>query len=139
MMVLRDRFDCVVSLLSHGADSSLLDKDGNTALRLAVENLNVQCVKALVVFDADVHELNAKGHTLRHGIACGQSPADDVIYVLHSVGVKRCEPSVRGCSPSCSAVDCKYKKYLRARLFIFLSIPNVALRPDNLLSSSKNR
>lgn len=57
MMVMRARFDCVVSLLSNEADTTIRDMDGNTPLRIAVQKLDVQSVKALVVFGADIHEL----------------------------------------------------------------------------------
>lgn len=56
-MVMRARFDCVVSLLSNEADTTIRDMDGNTPLRIAVQKLDVQSVKALVVFGADIHEL----------------------------------------------------------------------------------
>lgn len=57
MMVLRGRFECVVSLLSHGADTSIRDGDNKTPLQIAVQKLDAQSVKALVVFNASLNDL----------------------------------------------------------------------------------
>lgn len=53
-MVLRNRLDCLVTLLSFKADCNIGDKDGNTPLHLAVQQGHESCVKALVVFGADL-------------------------------------------------------------------------------------
>lgn len=52
-MVLRNRLECLVTLLSYRADCNIGDKDGNSPLHLAVQENNEACVKALIVFGAD--------------------------------------------------------------------------------------
>lgn len=41
VMVKRDRFECVVTLLSFGADPNLVDSSGNSALHLAATHGNL--------------------------------------------------------------------------------------------------
>lgn len=54
VMVLRNRLECVVALLSLKANANVGDKDGNSPLHLAVKEGNETIVKALVVFGADL-------------------------------------------------------------------------------------
>lgn len=54
VMVLRNRLDCLVTLLSLKADCNIGDKDGNTPLHLAVKEGNEACVKTLLIFGADM-------------------------------------------------------------------------------------
>ena len=54
IMVVRNRLECVVALLSHNADVNIGDHDGNTPLHLAVTQRNAAIVQALVIFGADL-------------------------------------------------------------------------------------
>ncbi len=45
VMVQRDRFECVVFLLAHGADPNLIDADSNAPLHLAVQNAQLTIVQ----------------------------------------------------------------------------------------------
>lgn len=52
---MRKRLDCVMALLSHGADINIGDCDGNTPLHHAVINRNLTAVQALIVFGASLN------------------------------------------------------------------------------------
>lgn len=52
--VLRNRLECVIALLSRHADVNVPDKDGNTALHLAVKEKHIPIIQALLVFGADL-------------------------------------------------------------------------------------
>jgi calcium-independent phospholipase A2 len=54
IMVLRNRLECVVALLSHEANTDIGDHDGNTPLHLAVTLGSFAIVQALIVFGADL-------------------------------------------------------------------------------------
>jgi calcium-independent phospholipase A2 len=54
IMVLRNRLECVVALLSRDADVNIGDHDGNTPLHLAVIQGSAAIVQALVIFGADM-------------------------------------------------------------------------------------
>lgn len=54
IMVLRNRLECVVALLSRDADVNIGDHDGNTPLHLAVTQGSAAIVQALVIFGADL-------------------------------------------------------------------------------------
>lgn len=45
VMVQRDRFDCVVALLSYGADPNLVDSSGNSSLHIAASSGNLLIVQ----------------------------------------------------------------------------------------------
>lgn len=44
----------MIALLSRHADPNIADKDGNTALHLAVKEKNIPIIQALIVFGADL-------------------------------------------------------------------------------------
>lgn len=48
VMVQRDRFDCVVSLLSYGADPNLVDSSGNSPLHVAAGAGNLLIVQVMM-------------------------------------------------------------------------------------------
>ncbi|KAF2880119.1 hypothetical protein ILUMI_26054 [Ignelater luminosus] len=100
IMVLRNRLECVVALLSREADPDLGDHEGNTALHLAVKQGNIPVIQCLVVFGANLDLVNNSNHTPRHLITKEQEPK--VLYYLHGVGAKRCKPDVVGCTDGCS-------------------------------------
>lgn len=105
IMVARNRLECVVALLSHEAEIDLRDKDGNTPLHIAVEKKLVPIVQCLVVFGCDFNKLNKENKTARHMVGKEASgTADDMIlYILHSVGAKRCPEINVKCPPGCHA------------------------------------
>lgn len=103
VMVERDRLECVVALLSHEAEIDLRDKDGNTALHLAIQKKLVPIVQCLVVFGCDYNMENRLGQTPRHmvGKDASGSKEDMILYILHSVGAKRCAENSKKCPPGC--------------------------------------
>uniref|UniRef100_A0A2H8TSS2 Calcium-independent phospholipase A2 n=1 Tax=Melanaphis sacchari TaxID=742174 RepID=A0A2H8TSS2_9HEMI len=54
IMVLRNRFDCVMGLLCNGANVNIPDQEGNTPLHLAVKSNLVPVIHALIAFEADI-------------------------------------------------------------------------------------
>ena len=127
LMVQRDRFDCVVTLLTHGADPNLVDNFGKSPLHLAAALGNLLLIqvhsisnhfhlklpylilivglhsflKSLVTFDADVNLLNDDGESPRH-IAAGKRNSSSAVNALHQVGSKRCGSKFPNCSDGCS-------------------------------------
>ncbi|XP_021563774.1 85/88 kDa calcium-independent phospholipase A2 isoform X3 [Carlito syrichta] len=61
--VMRNRFDCVMALLTYGANAEARGEHGNTPLHLAMSKDNVEMVKALIVFGAEVDAPNDFGET----------------------------------------------------------------------------
>lgn len=116
IMAARGRLNCVISLLSHGANVNAVGSDGDSPLHVAVrvavpnhenwsiflEQSDVSLIHALIVFGADVNQRNQKGETARHLAATSKlNKKDVVLYTLHAVGAHRCEQE-RGCSDGCS-------------------------------------
>lgn len=91
VMVARNRFECVVTLLAHDADIDVVDKDGNTPLHIAIEQKLVPIVQCLVVFGCDINMKNKNGHTPRHmvGNDANGNKDHEILYILHSVGARR--------------------------------------------------
>uniref|UniRef100_A0A131YWB0 phospholipase A2 n=1 Tax=Rhipicephalus appendiculatus TaxID=34631 RepID=A0A131YWB0_RHIAP len=101
IMVARGRLNCVISLLSHGANVNAIGSDGDSPLHVAVRS-DVSLIHALIVFGADVNQRNQKGETARHLAATSKlNKKDVVLYTLHAVGAHRCDQD-RGCSDGCS-------------------------------------
>lgn len=105
IMVSRNRLECVVALLSHEAEVDIKDKDGNTPLHLAVEKKLIPIVQCLVVFGSDINMPNKDGKTPRHMVGKDASGSSDdmILYILHSVGAKRCPDKNTKCPPGCNA------------------------------------
>lgn len=105
VMVARNRFECVVTLLAHDADIDVLDKEGNSALHIAIEKKLVPIVQCLVVFGCDINLKNKDGKSPRHmvGNDASGSKEDEILYILHSVGAKRCTDTGSKCPPGCNA------------------------------------
>lgn len=99
IMVLRERLECVVALLSRQADPNLGDHEGNTPLHLAVKQGNVPIVQCLLIFGANIEYLNKAGETPRHCISADQE--QKVLFYLHAVGAKRCLPDMPNCTEGC--------------------------------------
>lgn len=99
IMVLRNRLDCVVALLSRQADPNLVDLDGNTPLHLAVKQGNIPIIQCLIIFGSDLNALNNADESPRHMITKEQEPK--ILYYLHAVGAKRCPADMKQCTDGC--------------------------------------
>lgn len=101
VMVSRNKLECVVALLSRGAETDLVDCDGNTALHLAVSqsNISIPILHSLIVFGADLNMLNNNGQSPRHLVA--KSNNAKALYCLHAVGANRCPSGEGGCTSGC--------------------------------------
>lgn len=104
VMVSKNRLECVVSLLAHEAEIDLRDKDGNTALHIAVEKKFIPIVQCLVVFGCDIDAKNKQEQSSRHMVGKDASGSDDdmILYILHSVGARRCPELSVKCPPGCN-------------------------------------
>ncbi|XP_035785979.1 85/88 kDa calcium-independent phospholipase A2-like isoform X3 [Anopheles albimanus] len=105
VMVARERLDCVVALLAHEAEIDLVDNSGNTPLHIAVEKRLLPIVQCLVVFGADINKPNKDGKTPRHMVGRDDNGTKDamILYILHSVGAKRCPVKSTKCPAGCAA------------------------------------
>lgn len=99
IMVMRNRLECVVTLLSRQADPDLGDEDGNRPIHFAVKQANIPIIQALIIFGADYDILNNEGASPRHLISKEQEPK--LLYYLHAVGAKRCPPEMQNCTDGC--------------------------------------
>ncbi|XP_074127821.1 85/88 kDa calcium-independent phospholipase A2 isoform X6 [Sminthopsis crassicaudata] len=61
--VTRERFDCVMVMLTYGANAGARGEHGNTPLHLAMVKDNIEMIKALIVFGAEVDTPNDLGET----------------------------------------------------------------------------
>ncbi|XP_055605449.1 85/88 kDa calcium-independent phospholipase A2 isoform X2 [Uranotaenia lowii] len=105
VMVTRERLECVVALLAHEAEIDVVDNNGNTPLHIAVEKKFLPIVQCLVVFGADINKINKEGKSPRHMVGKDDSGSKDaqILYILHSIGAKRCQESNGSkCPPGCS-------------------------------------
>lgn len=105
VMVEKDNIECVVCLLAHEAEVDSIDKDGNSPLHLAIEKKSLPIVQCLIVFGADFDRPNGQGKTPRHmvGRSSMRGADDNILYILHSVGAKRCTDINRNCPAGCSS------------------------------------
>lgn len=105
IMVARDRLECVVALLAHEAEIDVVDSSGNTPLHIAVEKKLIPIVQCLIVFGADFNKPNKDGKTPRHMVGKDDNGTKDAmtLYILHSVGAKRCTEKGTKCPPGCAA------------------------------------
>lgn len=105
VMVEKKSLECVVALLTHEAEVDLVDKDGNTALHIAIEKKHLPIIQCLIVFGADFDRPNRRGSTPRHmvGRSFQRSADDNILYILHSVGAKRCPELSASCPSGCNA------------------------------------
>lgn len=103
IMVENNRVECAVLLLSYEADVDFVDKAGNTPLHYAIEKKLLPMIQCLIVFGADFDRPNGQGKTPRHmvGKSAQRSLDDNILYILHSVGAKRCPDSLN-CPSGCN-------------------------------------
>ncbi|XP_065160438.1 85/88 kDa calcium-independent phospholipase A2 isoform X2 [Atheta coriaria] len=99
VMVLRNRLECVVALLSRNADPDLGDCDGNRPIHLAVKEGNISIIQSLIIFGANLDVLNNAGQTARHLLKRDQETK--LLYLLHDVGAARCPPDMTDCTDGC--------------------------------------
>lgn len=104
IMVEKKSIECAVALLAHEADVDIVDKDGNTPLHIAIEKKQLPMVQCLIVFGADFDRPNGQGKTPRHmvGKRSQRIVDDNILYILHSVGAKRCPETSSGCPAGCN-------------------------------------
>lgn len=104
VMVAKNKLECVVSLLAHEAEIDLRDKDGNTPLHIAIEKKSIPIVQCLVVFGCDIDARNKHEQSSRHMVGKDASGSDDdmILYILHSVGARRCPETSSKCPPGCN-------------------------------------
>lgn len=103
-MVEKNSIECAVALLAHEAEVDIVDKDGNCPLHIAVEKKLLPMVQCLIVFGADFDRPNGQGKTPRHmvGKSSQRIIDDNILYILHSVGAKRCPEMNTGCPAGCN-------------------------------------
>ncbi|KAK3864297.1 hypothetical protein Pcinc_030012 [Petrolisthes cinctipes] len=108
VLVSRGRIQCIVTLLCRGAKANCADLDGTTPLHMAAAQCSTTLVQAFIVFGCEINALNKRGETARHlAVACRAddkvkaAERDRVIYLLHTVGAKRCQVKLAACSDGC--------------------------------------
>ncbi|XP_047501309.1 85/88 kDa calcium-independent phospholipase A2-like isoform X2 [Penaeus chinensis] len=106
IMVVRNRIQCIVTLLCRGARANYADVDGMTPLHLAAAHCSPTLVQAFIVFGGEINVPNKNGETPRHlAASCNDktkaTERDRVIYLLHTVGSKRCQVKLASCSDGC--------------------------------------
>ncbi|ESO06816.1 hypothetical protein HELRODRAFT_191207 [Helobdella robusta] len=95
-------FELAARLLIRGANVKASDKNGNSALTLAVTGDRPEFVMLLIVFGADVNEL-VGNDSIRHKVAnTSLKNKDAIMYYLHQAGAGRCARMKKDCSSMCS-------------------------------------
>lgn len=104
IMIEKNSVECAVSLLAHEAEVDAIDKDGNTPLHIAIEKKLLPMIQCLIVFGADYDRPNRQGKTPRHmvGKSSQRSADDNILYILHSVGARRCPEANTNCPSGCN-------------------------------------
>ncbi|XP_066990221.1 85/88 kDa calcium-independent phospholipase A2-like isoform X3 [Macrobrachium rosenbergii] len=108
VMVNRNRFQCLMTLLCRGAKANCADLEGTTPLHLAAAQCSATLVQAFIVFGGEINAVNKRGETARHLAASCKiedknksSERDKVIYLLHTVGATRCQTKLAACADGC--------------------------------------
>lgn len=172
VMVKRGRFICVLNLLCNQArvetknlfgkfaqtivvlqyDDNNSNFVGNTALHHAIQGGSRTIVQTLIVFEANINAQNNKRISVRHEAAtCPKAKEENLLYVLSSLGARRCPADMVGCNEGCKH-DGQLEGYFNVKLFEvdpdrdkFFSCPNIekiikeTLAMDNLPSVKGHR
>lgn len=104
IMVEKNSIECAVALLAHEAEVDIVDKDGNTPLHIAIEKKQLPMIQCLIVFGADFDRPNGQSKTPRHmvGKTSQRSIDDNILWILHAVGAKRCPENSTHCPVGCN-------------------------------------
>ncbi|XP_015588619.1 85/88 kDa calcium-independent phospholipase A2 [Cephus cinctus] len=105
VMVVRQRLECVVALLSHMASVNIMDNNGNTPLHLAVTESTPEIVKMLIGFGAEIDARNYQNESPRHLVLLNNTDGHKILYLLHAVGARRCPGEMQNCHVGCSSKE----------------------------------
>lgn len=98
IMVKKNLFKNVLTMLCNGANVNYPDCYGDTPLVIAIRNGNVNLVRLMLIFDGNVNQKIFNGQTIRHLVATGSSPnsgdQQEILSMLISLGAVPCEPNV---------------------------------------------
>lgn len=83
---------CALTLLNSQVDPNITDENGNTLLHLASSAGCLSLVKALIIFDANINQLNKQLQSPRHCAAIGNNK--EIVYLLNQMGVEKCLQTV---------------------------------------------
>ncbi|XP_041363731.1 85/88 kDa calcium-independent phospholipase A2-like isoform X2 [Gigantopelta aegis] len=104
VMMMDQKIDCCIALVSRGADVNVVDSDGETVLHKAVQKDAVELVHMYIIYGANINLQNKDGHSPRHMASVSSNKNRDLIlYHLHISGAKRCDKDVTGCEDGCLA------------------------------------
>ncbi|KAG7174430.1 85/88 kDa calcium-independent phospholipase A2-like 1 [Homarus americanus] len=99
-MVQNNLLACVITLLSRGAEVSVGDDEGNTAIHFASSAVVLQ---ALLVFGANMAVINKRGSNVRHIVASSSfKEKNTMLYLLHAISAPRCQQRLPDCTDGCS-------------------------------------
>lgn len=110
--VLQNNLKSVLILLSNNAYNNFTatfdTHNEATPLHIAAATCAIDCLKALIVFGADLEAKDGNGYTARHIVATiyngSSSTKNDALFVLSAAGAKRCGLGVAGgCHEGCKA------------------------------------
>ncbi|XP_055081698.1 LOW QUALITY PROTEIN: ankycorbin [Periophthalmus magnuspinnatus] len=77
--------ECLVAILSHGADPSITDATGLSPLHLAAKNNHVECCKKLIQSKCPIDAVDSSGKTaVHHGAASGSLQAVQLLCEQNS-------------------------------------------------------
>lgn len=116
IMVKKNRPQCMMILLCNNnirVDSK--NMFGNTPLYHAAQGNEKHLAQILIVFDADVNMQNNKKISIRHEAASKGVNDGILLYMLSSIGAKRCPADMTGCSDGCQH-DGRYEGKFNTKL-----------------------
>ncbi|XP_054159621.1 85/88 kDa calcium-independent phospholipase A2-like [Oppia nitens] len=103
IMVKRLRLKCLIGLLCFGAKVNRVNKDGDTPLHCSVRISDITATQALTIFDSNIDIKNHKKESPLHLASQVAIPDHNmIIYLLSSIGAKRCPSSMKNCKPGCA-------------------------------------
>lgn len=106
--VLQQNLKSVLQLLSNNAYpnfTATFDRyQDATPMHIAANLCAVNCLKALIIFGADMEVKDGRGHSPRHivsSVFCGSSTVkQEALFVLSAAGAQRCATNA-GCADGC--------------------------------------